>query len=396
MKKLPLLLLLLVLGVQVSDAQDEILLTGGYGGGGALSSSELLVSDQSPCQIGPFNQTRHGHVTFTTNGGTVATCGGYGRFLKGSCLVLNNQTQTWERRPEKMKELLHDRKYSSVVLMPTGVYVLGGFGNHIRQPPSDRPHSKFFDHHTSSEFLPSDTSEWMTGPTLKGKGAGNSCAVRISDSSLLLIGGWREGTQVRELDTTTGKWKPLNSWPQLKVGRLGHACVVVDNKVLVAGGFIPPTFPKIYSIRNDTQTRANAKLDKLTELKNLLAWGGGGRDGNYLKSTEIIDLSGRTIKAAGDLNTARTRFGMVLTNNGAVAFGGKRIRRKKTSELSAEEKLKIKSELQKDFFLEENLASVERWDKAAEQWVKDTRTLGDARRGFGSVAVPKAAVCGDE
>eukprot|EP00092_Neocalanus_flemingeri_P027360 GFUD01029674.1.p1 GENE.GFUD01029674.1~~GFUD01029674.1.p1 ORF type:complete len:184 (+),score=44.26 GFUD01029674.1:142-693(+) len=161
------------------------------GGGARLWRSELLGTELvSKCYVPVLHQKRHGHVTFTTNDNPVAvvSCGGFGEGMMGrSCIGLNTKTQEWET----MADLLQDRRYSSAVTMPDRVIILGGV----------------HDQQTSSEFLDTGMAEWKEGPALKGKGAYGSCAVRISSTSLLLIGGKYERTQVRELDTTTWTWK---------------------------------------------------------------------------------------------------------------------------------------------------------------------------------------------
>ena len=171
-------------GQEKDNAVTEVAITGGYAGDGdRLWKNELLGPASSQCDLPVLPQKRHGHVTFTTSDKTksLITCGGYGEGGKRSCLVLNTQTKEWKT----MSDLLQDRIFSSVVSMPDAVVILGGVK----------------DQETSSEYLLSGSDEWKAGPDLKGKGAYGSCAVTISKTSLLLIGGWNDRNQVRELDT---------------------------------------------------------------------------------------------------------------------------------------------------------------------------------------------------
>jgi hypothetical protein len=120
---------------------------------------------------------------------------------------------------------------------------------------------------------------WEEGPGLPlpgGEGLEGSCAVAISSTTFLLIGGIRysgstflgSSSAVNEFSSLTGAW---TQWPVgLSVPRKSHACSSFQGKVVVAGGY----------------------------------------NGDYLDSTEILDPVTREVKLAGPMSTPRQSFGM--------------------------------------------------------------------------------------
>ena len=167
-------------------------------------------------------EARSHHVTFTTDSGIVATCGGRsGKGYLNSCIVWNIAGKKWERITCKVQDLPENRLAATSVNVPgTGVFILGG------DSPSQR---------NSSLLLRSGMNSWTNGPPLPGT-AYRGCSVFIGGGSFLLIGGRSSERQVREYSDLNG-WEPQESWPQLKIGRYGHGCGIVGDKVVVAGGY---------------------------------------------------------------------------------------------------------------------------------------------------------------
>ena len=143
----------------------------------------------------PSPPSRAGHVTTVTSDGLILTCGGQNYF---SCLALDRSDSTW-RNHSSLDSLRH---YSSHAVLPSGLYILGGF------------------YSSSSSFLPTGATTWEAGPSLPGM-TFDSCAVAISETKFLLIGGWLETTRVSEYNSETGSWE---TWPSLVQARAGHAC----------------------------------------------------------------------------------------------------------------------------------------------------------------------------
>ena len=93
---------------------------------------------------------------------------------------------------------------------------------------------------------------------------------------------------------------------------------------------------------------------------------------NTLQTTEILDLTSRTISKGGNLVTPRASFHMItFDNNGdstTLALGG----------------------LDDD---DNTLKSVEKWNPETETWSEVEDQLEEKRGGFGLVALPKNLVC---
>ena len=99
----------------------------------------------------------------------------------------------------------------------------------------------------------------------------------------------------------------------------------------------------------------------------------GGHDGRTtLQTTEILDLTSRTISKGGNLVTPRRRFHMItFDNNGdstTLALGGK------DDDRNA-------------------LKSIEKWNPETETWSEGEEQLEEKRSDFGLVAAPKNLVC---
>ena len=95
-----------------------------------------------------------------------------------SCLTLMTGKVT-----QKLKST---RRYIlAAVSLPSGVYILGVY------------HAL-----ATSSFLPNAYSEWESGPILPGTGNYDACAVALSGTKFLLIGGYPTTRQVAEYNTT--------------------------------------------------------------------------------------------------------------------------------------------------------------------------------------------------
>ena len=97
----------------------------------------------------------------------------------------------------------------------------------------------------------------------------------------------------------------------------------------------------------------------------------GGWDVSALQTTEILDLTSRTISKGGNLVTPRTFFHMItIDNNGdstTLALGG--------------------------FDGVDTLKSIEKWNPETETWSELEVQLEEKRNKFGFVAVPRSLVC---
>lgn len=224
-----------------------------------MKSAELLHGPKS-CRIPDLPEAASGHVLFlTSNGDNILSCGGYP--LNKNCYNLDIAGQRWDQH----STLTQERGGSTAITMPNGVYVFGG---------------DLFP--TTSDFLPKNNNGvWQAGPTIPN-GFKEGCGLKISPEELLLIGGLGTEDRIMSFNTRTNIFSTLGS---LQQGRYYHSCTLLNNLVLVVGGY----------------------------------------SGGYLSSTEIIPLANGTPRYGGNLNTARGVFGLATIGGHykkSISFGG--------------------------------------------------------------------------
>ena len=177
---------------------------------------------------------------------------------------------------------------------------------------------------SSIELLRADSTTWQQGPPLPVQMVEGPCAVVISATSFLVF----FDKEIREFDTS---WAKESKWPKMKTSRRwGPGCAKVgDDKVIIAGG----------------------------------------RDGG---TTDILDLSSRTLSEGGKMATPREFFHMITFNNNGdfttLALGG--------SDDDGNE-----------------LNTVEEWNPETESWSTVETRLKEKRENFGLVAAPKNLLC---
>ena len=177
----------------------------------------------------------------------------------------------------------------------------------------------------------------MAGPTIPLE-MYLPCAVVISDVSFLAIS-WndiREYMVNKEQPTSQSGWQQANKWPQLQTIRYGwHGCSKIDGKVVIAGGF------------------------------------NGIGNGEYLRSTEVLDVATRMIEYGEDLTTPRESFHIVtIRRQGierALAVGG--------------------------YDGSSSLDSVEEFDPDTLTWNPVEANLLERKSSFGATALPQKLIC---
>ena len=109
-----------------------------------------------------------------------------------SCLAFEQDNCDWQWRPHST--LREDRYLHSVVVMPVGTYILGGYSNRY-----------------TSEFLPTGSTEWQAGPNIPPPGLAYGCAVAIDSTRFVVTGGkvfspTDAVANVRVYDTASNVW----------------------------------------------------------------------------------------------------------------------------------------------------------------------------------------------
>ena len=139
----------------------------------------------------------------------------------------------------------------------------------------------------TSDFLAAGSTEWAAGPVIPVD-MDRPCVVSISQLSFLII----HGNNILEYQVDTFNPTSSSGWqsgyPQLQTSRRKQpGCSKIGDQVVIAGG-----------------------VDS----------------SGFLPSTEVLNLSTRTIVYAGDLNSPRRNFHMATITMNAkqtlLAFGG--------------------------------------------------------------------------
>ena len=197
--------------------------------------------------------------------------------------------------------------------MPNGVYIFGG-----RESP------------TTCDFLPkNNTGVWQAGPTIPN-GFKYGCGLKISPEELLLIGGLGTEDRIMSFNTRTNIFSTFGS---LQQGRYHHSCALLNNLILVAGGY----------------------------------------SGGYLSSTEVIPLANGIPRYGGNLNPARYEFGLATIGGHykrVISFGG-----------------------YTGWDGSSYLSTVEEWNEDTEEWKLAPYSLEEGKTEFASLAVPPQMVC---
>jgi len=242
----------------VLGSKEAILITGGSTSGAedfhAFSSSELLLAS---CPVASLPRVIYDHLTMTMADGTILTCGGE----RTECHQLSKDLSSWTHH-SNLPASLGTSNLASTVL-PSGAYLSG---------------------RSTGAFLPTGSNEWNTFSIPSDHEARVACAVPVSSTSFLLIGGyWEQGDFVDEYETLTGEW---TRWPPLPEKRENMACVKVGDKVLVIGGY-------------------NRALNE------------------YDGGTVILDIETRTWRQGGFMTWERNGHGVSVLESGRVlAYGG--------------------------------------------------------------------------
>merc|ERR1712110_188520 len=237
-----------------TGGDSVLLITGGdTARGEPTASTEVFPSCSSPP---PLPSTRSGHQTFKTSDPTplIASCGGWtGGRRTASCVVLDLENQRWDE--SRMGNLTTPRDYGAVVELKQGVLFLGGGGSATSK--------------TTSDFLATGSLQWQQGPRLP-QAMSSLCAVPVSPTRFLTI----DGDKIHEFDAAIAGpsseegWRDSTLWPTLETRRdRTPGCAKIGDKVILAGG-------KNYGRR-------------------------------ALQSTEVLDITTRTISTGGDMASPR-------------------------------------------------------------------------------------------
>merc|ERR1712061_277221 len=303
-----------------TEVDSVLLITGGYTGGGETASTEEFPST-SGCSSPPqLPLPRAGHQTFKTSDPTplVASCGGFtGGDYTASCLVLDLENQRWDE--SRMGNLTMPRDGGAVVELKQGVLFLGGVGSATSK--------------TTSDFLATGSLQWQQGPRLP-QAMSLFCAVPVSPTKFLTI----KGDKIHEFDAAIAGpseegWRDSTLWPTLKTSREDPGCAKIGNKVILAGGNSGGGVLQSTLVLDITTRTISTGGDMAAPRMwfNLATISRGGGETTFaiagesssgwdaeLNSVEEWEEESSTWKAAGNLDTARSYFGVVTIQKNII------------------------------------------------------------------------------
>ena len=230
---------------------------------------DLLTGDQRITQLPDLPQNINGSSMVAHNG-TILFSGGWGNLEK--CLQLD--CGTWKEHSTLNKaRVLH-----SIVTTQTATFVFGG------------SYSK-----TTYEYLPSDSTKWLTGKTKIPGGFGFGCAIAVkSKQEIWLIGGTETQKRILSFNVNDHTFQEMPF--QLNMGRILHKCtfIPITNKIMINGGHY-------YTDHYYT--------------------------GHSLNCVEILDTEDKSVTLASPMKSKRLSHGMgIITVNGedkVAVFGGR-------------------------------------------------------------------------
>ena len=136
--------------------------------------------------------------------------------------MLDVENQRWDKNV--IGELMMPRSLHAVVTMDTvGTYIIGGAGENNSQ---------------TTEFLEEGATKWVAGPPIYTPMT-YPCAVKVSQLSFLTIFNYdilEYQVDVRDPTLFLG-WQSASKWPRLQTQRRHHSCSMVNQKVIIAGGY---------------------------------------------------------------------------------------------------------------------------------------------------------------
>jgi N-acetylneuraminic acid mutarotase len=302
-------------------ANGQVLVAGGSGGSGSLSSVELYYPATGAWSTtGTLHTGRQYHTATLLPNGQVLVAGGFGtaNSALSSTELYNPATGLWSTTGN-----LNTARYlHTATLLPNGqVLVAGGIGGNGSTNIS------------SAELYNPATGIWSTTGSLHT--ARNSHTATLLPNGQVLVAGGQGGSGVyfssAELyNPATGAWSTTGS---LNAARQLHTATLLANgQVLVAGGVSGGILSSVEFYNPATgawSTTGNLNVARYYATATLLPNGqvlvAGGYDSSYhtSSSAELYNPTTGAWSTTGSLNTPRWKHTATLLPNGQVlAVGG--------------------------------------------------------------------------
>jgi hypothetical protein len=294
-------------------SDGRVLVAGGHGGGGYLSSAELYdPASGTWSTTGSMNAVRTDHTATPLPGGRVLVAGGHGGGGPlASAEVYDPATGTWSTTGSMNATRIG---HTATLLDDGRVMVAGGEGSGGYSL-------------ASAEVYDPATGTWSTTGSMNATRIGHT-ATLLPDGRVMVAGGWDGSGHVASAevyDPATGTWSTTGP---MDTARDQHtATLLSDGRVLVAGGTggaSAEVYDPASGAWSTTGSMNTARLlhtaTLLPDGRVLVASGTGG--GGPLASAEVYSPASGAWSTTGSMNTARLLHTATLLSDGRVLVAG--------------------------------------------------------------------------
>jgi hypothetical protein len=300
-----------------------VLVTGGIGDSGFLSSAELYdPATNSWSSAGNMSTPRYAHAATLLQDGRVLVAGG--SYAQGanaiylsSAEVYDPATNTWS----SAANMSDARAFHTATLLPSGrVLVAGGFDG----DPN-------FGYLSSAEVYDPASNSWSSAANMSS-GRSNHTATLLPDGQVLVTGGSSRGlllTSAEFYDEGSNTWSPAA--PMIFARSAHTATLLPSGKMLVAGGdAFNPSTSEVYDPLANTWTGAGVlsamrQFHTATLLPDgtvLVTGGEGGVPFGPQRTTDLYDPASNSWRPGPPLNAPRAQHQAVLLPDGSVLVVG--------------------------------------------------------------------------
>ena len=310
-------------------SDGRILITGGDGASGPLTTAELLNTDGSVSAAAPMNVARSGHISAVLQNGRVLVAGGTiaGGGATNAAEIYDPVADTWTSLAGGMMEARSGATAS--LLQDHRVFIAGGDNAGVAS--------------STAEIFDPRSGNFSFAGTLSSPRAQHAMGL-LADGRVLIIGGTNGTNPLASTDIFDPAAGSVAPGPSLAAPRSGHsATTLLDGRVLVAGGnnivtnadgsttatdlasaeIFDPSAGTFSLATSTLATRRHGHLAFLLPHNNNVLIVGGISFGAPVASSELFTPWQGTFSATSSLTTARSKAtGSAMQQDGLLLIAG--------------------------------------------------------------------------